>query len=275
MTSSIAFLALDDLLQPEMQAAVLPVIRQVAAHRTVMWVTQRSGAEVMAYNTAVGCAVPFIAEGGSVLYLPQGSEQFKLLPDDDADLSDGYWVVALAGAYVQARAGLRVLANELHHSLLGYGDMTIDRLQKFTGLSSEAAQRAKARESSEPFITPKAVEKNVLTKAAATLGFSVVYRERVSYLLAEGVSVSAAIAQARSRYPSGDDGQSQAILGIGRWPEDQSWLSAVDTAIAMVPVSEMSGADIPLTTLSRRFPLTAAGWQEALRTVLQPEADGS
>ena len=257
MTQPIIFAALEDWCwDPEPPG--LPAIRQVAALTPLVWVTQRSGAEVIDFNTTVGKPLPFIAEGGSVLYLPQSSESFMPADGDEPEAMGDYWAIALAGPYVQARAGLRVLANELHHSLLGYGDMTIDRLQKFTGLSTAATQRAKARESSEPFLTPKAVTADALTAAAEDLGFSVIYGERVSYLLAEGVSLAGAIAQLLDRCQL-DLGASSATAGLGRWPTDQSLLTTVNRPMVIVPAA----ADPPPAQWSTTT-ATPEAWASAL-----------
>ncbi|MEO0540826.1 MAG: hypothetical protein AAFZ80_08160, partial [Cyanobacteria bacterium P01_A01_bin.105] len=218
------FAALDEiLLQPEAAPVVLPAIRQViAAGIPLVWVTHKTLAEVMDFTAGVGQVMPCIVECGSALYWP-ATEGGLGLPIDPERVGD-YWVMAYGGPYVQARAGLRVLANELHHSLLGYGDMTIDRLQKFTGCSAEATQRAKAREFSETFITPKAVTVEALTDAAEGLGFSIQYGERLSHLLSGGVSVAAAMERVRSLYAASD--QQVPSAGLGRWPQDKSLLLA-------------------------------------------------
>ena len=272
MTQPLLFAALDDGLQVPQPPALAAIRRVVAAQHPLVWVTQRSGAEIMAFNAAIEQPLPFIAEGGSVLYWPQRSATFISptggeLPDGtEADPVGDYWCVPLAGPYVQARAGLRVLANELHHSLLGYGDMTIERLQRSAGLSTTAAQQAKARESSEVFLTPKAVTAEALMAAAEDLGFSVVYGEKVSYLLAEGVSLAGAIAQLLSychvESASESAGDPPKTMGIGRWPRDKALLAAVQQAVALVTDGARPEA---LPPECRTITATPEAWATALQ----------
>ncbi|MEO0869993.1 MAG: HAD hydrolase family protein, partial [Cyanobacteria bacterium J06642_11] len=155
MTQLIIFTDLDGtLLNGETYdyAATVPVIQQLKALKIpVIPVTSKTRAEVATLRRDVGLTEPFITENGSGIFVEVNHNPFKAPP---GELEGDYYVVELGCPYVQARAALRVIANELQHSLLGFGDMTIQRLQKYTGLSAQDAQEAKAREFSEPFITP-------------------------------------------------------------------------------------------------------------------------
>jgi len=267
MTQPVIFAALnDDLLFSTPPKPVLTALEQVTVGGApFVWVTQRCGAEVMSFNTALGQPLPFIAEGGSVLYLPQQSLVWAPFDRDEAEAVGDYWAISLAGPYVQFRAGLRVLANELHHSLLGYGDITIERLQKMMGLSADAAQRAKARESSEPFLTPKAVTPAALSAAAEDLGFRVVCGERISYLLAEDVTLARAIARLLDCFQPGSAAEMPVTAGLGAWPRDQSLLAVVDRAIAETSADGAAEDDNPaLPDGCRPIAATPAAWSQAL-----------
>ncbi len=116
---------------------------------------------------------PFIVESGSAIFTPVEYSPFR---NPLGDRDDDYFVAQLGCPYVQARAGLRVVANMISHPLKGFGDFTIPQLQRLADLSEEAVHRAKDREFSELFMTPKAVEPEVLQQAAEAVGFDVIWR---------------------------------------------------------------------------------------------------
>ena len=166
MTQLIIFTDLDGtLLNSETYdyAVTVPIIQQLKSLKIpVVPVTSKTRAEVSTLRQDVGLTDPFVTENGSGIFVEINHNPFNEPPGEEEDY---YYVVDLGCPYVQARAGLRVIANELRHSLLGFGDMTIARLQKYTGLSAKDAQEAKAREFSEPFITPKAVTSEQIVEA--------------------------------------------------------------------------------------------------------------
>jgi len=181
---------------------------------------------------------PFIVESGSAIFTPVVSNPFeeasqKALGDRDGD----YFVMQLGCPYVQARAGLRVVANMISHPLKGLGDFTIPQLQRLSSLSEEAAHRAKAREFSELFMTPKAVRPEVLEQAAEEMGFNVIWRtseeSRFSELVGAGASLTAAAAALLSAYSS--MGGILEVTGLSQHQSALDWLRAatqsVDTEI--------------------------------------------
>jgi len=86
------------------------------------------------------------------------------------------------------------------------------------GISEDAAHRAKAREFSEPFMTPKAVAPEVLVQAAEEIGFGIVLQSpeenRFSQLTGAGASVTEAVKQVITAYEKVTD-DSMRILMLG------------------------------------------------------------
>jgi len=158
---------------------------------------------------------PFVTESGSGIFTPVGHSPFA---EALGELDGPYYVQELGCPYVQARAGLRVLANTIGHPLKGFGDFTVPQLQKFLGISEDAAHRAKAREFSEPFMTPKAVAPEVLVQAAEEIGFGIVLQSpeenRFSQLTGAGASVTEAVKQVITAYEKVTD-DSMRILMLG------------------------------------------------------------
>ncbi|EDX87599.1 hypothetical protein S7335_5309 [Synechococcus sp. PCC 7335] len=173
---------------------------------------------------------PFIVESGSAIFTPVDQNPFEM-PLGDRD--GAYFVMQLGCPYVQARAGLRVIANMISYPLKGFGDFTIPQLQRLVGLSEEAAHQAKAREFSELFMTPKAIEPTVLKQAAEAVGFNVIWRaaeeSRFSELLGAGADLTAAVQALLSAYAS--SGEPLAVLGLSR---RQSTLAGLHAAIETI-----------------------------------------
>ena len=270
MTQLIIFTDLDGtLLNGETYdyAATVPIIQQLKSLKIpVVPVTSKTRAEVSTLRQDVGLTDPFVTENGSGIFVEVNHNPFKEPPGEQ---EDDYYVVDLGCPYVQARAGLRVIANELRHSLLGFGDMTIDRLQKYTGLSAKDAQEAKAREFSEPFITPKAVTSEQIVEAVEAIGFKVVVGDRFSHLIGpdagKGNAVKRLVALYQSILPADE---TIVTIGLGNSPNDLDMLENVDHPIVL------PGVKGPHAQLGNRgwqiAPAPAPqGWVDAVITICQ------
>lgn len=270
MTQLIIFTDLDGtLLNGETYdyAATVPIIQQLKALKIpVVPVTSKTRAEVATLRHDVGLTDPFVTENGSGIFVEVNHNPFAQPPGEQ---DDSYYVVELGCPYVQARAGLRVIANELHHSLLGFGDMTINRLQKYTGLSAKDAQEAKAREFSEPFITPKAVTAEQLVEAVEAVGFKVVVGDRFSHLIGPDAGKGNAVKRLVELYQgllAADE--TIVTIGLGNSPNDLDMLEHVDHPIVL------PGVNGPHPQLGDRGweiapSLAPQGWVEAVTSICQ------
>ena len=203
--------------------------------------TERDRAELEPIRQSLGLVDPFIVESGSAIFSSVSHDPFdsKLGEKDD-----GYFVEVLGCPYVQARAGLRVIANVVSHPLKGFGDFTVPQLQKMAKLSETAAHQAKAREFSELFMTPKAVEADALRQAAEEMGFDLILREaeesRFSELLGAGASLASAAKKLLKAYRAQlDDSQSLKVMVISGRSQD---ISALDEVKAELNITDWQSA---------------------------------
>ncbi len=205
MANQIVLTAWDGFLTALKEDASLPQMMASLKKRgvPVIGFTERDRAELEPIRQQLNWIDPFITESGSGIFTPVAHNPFSpALGEQDGD----YHVAELGCPYVQSRAGLRVLANLIGHPLKGFGDFTVPQLQKFLGVSESAAHQAKAREFSELFMTPKAVEAAVLIEAAAEMGFGIIVRNfeesRFSELMGAETGLAAAVGQVIAAYQS-------------------------------------------------------------------------
>lgn len=173
-----------------------PVIDELRSQAVpVIVFSERDRTELEPIRQQIGLRDPFITESGSAIFTPADHNPFDPVLGEK---EDGYFVEMLGCPYVQARAGLRVIANIVSHPLKGFGDYTVPQLQRAAGLSEAAAHKAKAREFSEPFMTPKAVTEEALRQAAEEMGFGVIWRSPEESRFSELVGAGAGLVQAVS-----------------------------------------------------------------------------
>ncbi len=219
----------------ELQSSVSAAIAKLKAKDVpVIVVTECDRAELESIRQPLNWIDPFITESGSGIFTPVNHNPFAIaLGEQDGN----YYVQELGCPYVQSRAALRVLANVISHPLKGFGDFTVPKLEQFMAVSEGAAHRAKAREFSEPFMTPKAVEANVLSAAAKEMGFDTILRNpaenRFSELVAAGVGLPAAIVQVIDAYQAQmPAGETLLVMGIAAHPKELGMLAEACSAVA-------------------------------------------
>ncbi|MBD0334000.1 MAG: HAD-IIB family hydrolase [Cyanobacteria bacterium Co-bin13] len=247
-------------------AAAVPMLQRLVAEGIpVVPVTSKTRQEVETLRQRVGLRDPFVVENGSAVFIPREQRQFPLPQGDDAD---GYRVLQLGCTYVVARAALKAIAQELGRPLKGFGDWTVEQVEQTTGLPHADAQQAKAREFSEPFMTPKNVEPEALVAVVEDFGFRVVVGDRFSHLIGGEAGKGAAVRRLTELYQAGLPADSPVTtVGLGNSPNDLDMLEAVDIPIVL------PGQNGPHAKLADRgWQIAAApapdGWALALEQVL-------
>lgn len=215
--------------------------------------TDSDRAEVEPIRERLGLVSPFITESGSGIFTPVNQNPFKV---PLGEREDEYYVEALGCPYVQARAGLRVMANLMAHPLKGFGDFTVPQLEKAMKLSEAAAHRAKDREFSEPFMTPKAVDAAVLRQTAEEMGFGLLLRSpdegRFSVLVGPEAGLGLAVQRVIAAYQQQMAGSEPLkVLGLSAQMDDLEELAAACgsaewTGLAVAGPSDWRAAVAPL-----------------------------
>ncbi|MEM9769655.1 MAG: haloacid dehalogenase, partial [Cyanobacteria bacterium P01_D01_bin.71] len=153
-------------------------------------------------------------------------------------------------------------------SLRGFGDLSVEQVQELTGLSAAAAHQAKAREFTEPFLTPKKMPPATLTAAVEEMGFKVVVGDRFSHLIGGSAGKGIAVHRLAELYATTfAAGEKIVTVGLGNSPNDLDMLENVDRAIVL------PGASGPHLQLGNRgwtiAPQPAPeGWAIAVKQIL-------
>lgn len=213
-------------------AAALPTLTKLTALGIpVVPVTSKTRQEVAQLRQDIGLRDPFVVENGSAVYIPTEQTRFALPPGETID---GYRVLQLGCNYVTARAGLKAIAQDLGRPLKGFGDWSVDQVVQLTGLSPEEAKQAKAREFSEPFMTPKNVSHEQLREAVETMGFRVVIGDRFSHLIGGEAGKGTAVHQLVQLFKTNNpDVKTIATVGLGNSPNDLDMLENVDYPVVL------------------------------------------
>lgn len=243
MVERIVFLAVDSLAAGG-DLARKAIAQLVEKEIPVILFGDGDRAELELIRAELGIVSPFIVENGSAIFTAVDHNSFATpLGEQDGP----YYVLELGCPYVQARAGLRVLANIISHPLKGFGDFTVQQLERAMKLPEAEAHRAKAREFSEPFMTPKSVDLAFLKQSAAEIGFDVVLKDsadsRFSYLRGVGASLRAAAERLVSAYLEQVADTSLKVVGIGTWADEVDALAAASEAADWTGVLVESDGD--------------------------------
>lgn len=211
--------------------AALPTLEKLKqAGIPVIPVTSKTRQEVDHLRVDLGLQDPFVVENGSAVYIPRQQTRFQLPPGED---SENYRVLQLGCNYVTARAGLKAIAQSIGRPLKGFGDWTVDQIGQLTGLPQADAKAAKARDFTEPFMTPKNVTPEALRDAVEDMGFKVVIGDRFSHLIGGDAGKGNAVHRLVSLYQAANASTAVVTIGLGNSPNDLDMLENVDYPIVL------------------------------------------
>ncbi len=230
----------------------IPVIKQLQEQGIpVIPVTSKTRVEVEVLRQEIGLTDAFIVENGSAIFVPMSQTG---LASPETEEWGNYHLMQLGCTYIEARQKLAEVATELDQTLRGFGDLTAAEIYQRTGLSSEDVKRAKTREFTEPFVTPKEFSTTQIEQAVQKVGFKVVVGDRFSHLIGPESGKGKAVQWLIQQYQNNQPLASIKTIGLGNSPNDLAMLETVDLPI-IIP-----GKNGPHPGLENR------GWQVATAT---------
>ena len=195
-------------------------------------VTTKTRAEVEGLLANLKLKTPFIVEHGSGIFVPQDNINFST---PETSILDNYHLHQLGCSYTAARAGLKVVQEEINKILRGFGDMDEENIQSLID-SSQAARQAKSREFSEYFLTPSRLEIKQLQQVAEDYGFRIFPGDNLSLIIGQGASNNQAIQWLVDNYQTTGDNKLQTV-GLGCTEQDLDLLETIDIPV-IIPTSQ-------------------------------------
>jgi mannosyl-3-phosphoglycerate phosphatase len=127
----------------------LPALQALRERKVpVVFCSSKTRAGMLVLRRAMENEDPFITENGGGIYIPKGYFDSPISFSREAD---GYWVLDLGEPCHRLQAALEEIAEKEGFELRHFLQMTPSELAAETGLTLEAAERARQREFSLPF----------------------------------------------------------------------------------------------------------------------------
>jgi mannosyl-3-phosphoglycerate phosphatase len=125
------------------------LLETIAQERIMLvFISQRTRAQLEATRQAFGVFHPFVCEGGAAAFIP---ERYFGSDLENARKVGGYHAIEFAAQYESVVDNLRRASDRLGIGILGFSDMSVELVARECGLTLLEARLAKLREYAEPF----------------------------------------------------------------------------------------------------------------------------
>jgi predicted mannosyl-3-phosphoglycerate phosphatase (HAD superfamily) len=232
-TPCVLYIAVDGLIPPRGKSvAGLDEFTAALDHAGIpaVWVTNRSRLEFDAARRKHAHTHPFIAEGGSGVYLPEG--YFHLRPEKTVRLGR-FTCVPMAEALPAAAHALEALSEETNVPVVALSSLSPRELAQNTGLPQREAELVRQRDFDELFFFAGASEKDIQRFVQAGREKKYELRQHgVMWSLAIGASLKRCI-QSLSKLYDRALRYHPVILGIAKSEESTELFSACDRSILL------------------------------------------
>jgi predicted mannosyl-3-phosphoglycerate phosphatase (HAD superfamily) len=231
-----------------------------------VWVTNRSRLEFDSARRKLAHTHPFIAEGGSGVYLPEG--YFHLRPEKTVRLGR-FTCIPMAEGLPAAPNALEELSEETNVPVVTLQSLSPRELAQNTGLPQRDAELVRQRDFDELFFFAGASEKDIQRFVAQAREKKYELRQHgVLWSLAVGASLKRCI-QSLARLYHRALRYHPTILGVATSEDGVELFPACDRGILLTEVREKAALEPPADgSHARRFALhDPAVWTELLESV--------
>jgi mannosyl-3-phosphoglycerate phosphatase len=233
----------------------------------VILCSSKTRAEMLPLAAALKLDYPLIVENGAAVLMKSDSPEATLGWGSERN---GWRELVLGSPYEELVYGLTLLREELNLSLRGFSEMDASEIAQKTGLSLKAAELARRREYSEPFIFQNEKEDlEPLILRAQEKGLRIVRGLRFYYLMGQ-TDKARAVRVLRDLYAFLWKGGPIISIGLGDSPNDLLMLLNVDLPVL---IRQKSGRyfhpDCDIPGIYRTQEPGPRGWSEALNLILK------
>jgi len=248
------------------EAAAGALARLVERGVPLVLCSSKTRAEVERLQQELGTAHPFIIENGGAVFVPPGYFPF---PVPGARRRAAYEVIELGRPYEEVVDALRRASARSGVAVVGFNDMSVEKVAADAGLSLSAAALAKRREYDEPFRLLPGLEAGLpnLVQALASEGFRCTSGGRYHHacgLTDKGDGVRLLTGFFKSAY------RDVVTVGIGDGPNDIPMLLAADIPIVVSNRASGTTAEVLQSVPGARVTDREGpdGWREAISELL-------
>jgi predicted mannosyl-3-phosphoglycerate phosphatase (HAD superfamily) len=242
-TPCVLYIAVDGLVPPRGRSA--PGLDEFTAaldHAGIpaVWVTNRSRLEFDAARRKHAHTHPFIAEGGSGVFLPEG--YFHLRPEKTVRLGR-FTCVPMAEALPGAANALEALSEETNVPVVALSSLSPRELAQNTGLPQREAELVRQRDFDELFFFAGASEKDIQRFVQAGREKKYELRQQgVMWSLAIGASLKRCI-QSLSKLYDRALRYHPTIMGIAKSEESTELFAACNRSILLTDGKDEEASD--------------------------------
>lgn len=222
--------------------------------------TSKTLAELETLTEALDNPHPCIVENGSALCIPEG----YFPPSPAATTLRGYQVIRLAPEYSTLLKTLEQLRKETGGEFRGFHDMTASEVAAETGLTPDAAARAKQRLCSEPLTwndSPEAFSR--FQSALKRRGLTLTRGGRYWHVIAQQ-NKAQAMKRMLALYQA-NTGQPFTSIALGDSPNDSDMLNNADIAVV---VRQPDGRYLDIEGARRTELAGTAGWNRTMQDLI-------
>lgn len=227
--------------------------------------SSKTRGEIEYYRERMANGHPCVFENGGGIFIPEGCfERLQPACTGAPKRCPGGWTVALGVAYPRLRNVLCEL-RRAGFAVTGFGDLSVDEIAALTGLPHDQAALAKIREFDEPFIFSGSAERLAdLERSVVERGLQMT-RGVFHHLLGgsdKGRAVELLIGMYRQKFGE------VKVIALGDALNDLPMLRHADHPVAIARPEGGHDPALELPGLMKTRGAGAAGWDEAIRTLL-------
>ena len=233
----------------------------------IVLVSSKTRAEMEPLRFRLHNGHPFIVENGGGIFIPRSYFPF---PVEQSVVRENYQVVELGIPYARVRMALKEIEQVLGCRLWGFGDMSIEEIARYTGLSAAEAMLAKQREFDEPFlINPDGITCEDLRPYVEGRGLHCTRGGRFHHLMgASDKGRASRLLLEWYRRQAESEGREIVSIGLGDSLNDLPMLEAVDRPILVQKPDGSYDPHIHLPHLHRAVGSGPIGWNMAVLELL-------
>ncbi len=239
-----------------------PALERIRARRIpLVFSSSKTRPEIEVLQAAMGIREPFIVENGAAVFFPDGYRNWQV---QDGTHQPPYTVIRFGATYSEIRRWVRSLRPGF--SIRGFGDLSVEDIERLSGLPPDQAGLAKQREFTEPFLIDddlKIVELRAMAEAA---GFTITRGGRFHHLMGSGQNKGIAVRRAVSVIRR-HMGPSLCTIGLGDSANDTAMLQSVDIPI-LIPHPDGSYEDVGVAGLRKARHPGSRGWNDMILELL-------